>query len=136
MTFVGLRDPSLFRMPVLLLSGAALLLAGCALDPVSDESAAKRSATLVGIASPTVPAADFVRESRTAAPQTYIPVGVTPPARPVAPRNAADAASLEAELDAQRNRSQGFARRPAPKASYDGRIPPRPAPPPKELIPE
>jgi hypothetical protein len=79
---------------------------------------------------------DFVRESRAAAPQDFIPVGVTPPERRITPRNEAGAAALEKELMADRQRSQGMANRPRPRSSYDGSVPPRPAAPPKELLPE
>jgi hypothetical protein len=79
---------------------------------------------------------EFVRETRAGAPQDFIPVGVTPPERRIAPRDEAGAAALEKELMADRLRSQGVANRPRPRSSYDGSVPPRPAPPPKELLPE
>ncbi len=79
---------------------------------------------------------EFVRETRAGAPQDFIPVGVTPPERRIAPRNEAGAAALEKELIAARQRSQGVANRPRPRSTYDGSVPPRPAPPPKELLPE
>lgn len=113
----------------------AAALAGCAPQPFADDGLTKRSAALIGTATiPSEPKA-FVRDQREAAPN-YIPVGVTPPKREIQPRNPAAAAALEAELDAQRKQAQGFASRPAPPASYDGSIPPRPAPPPKELLPQ
>lgn len=119
------------------LSGLLMLalLAGCAPQPFADDGLTKRSAALIGAASIPVEPKEFVRAERQAAAE-YLPVGVTPPARAVAPRAAAAAAALEAELDAERKRSRDFANRPTPPASYDGSIPPRPAPPPKELLPQ
>jgi hypothetical protein len=113
----------------------AAQLAGCAPQPFADDGLTKRSAALIGTATiPSEPKA-FVRDQREGTPN-YIAVGVTPPKREIQPRNPAAAAALEAELDAQRKQAQGFATRPAPPASYDGSIPPRPAPPPKELLPQ
>lgn len=112
-----------------------IALAGCAPQPFADDGLTKQAASLIGTAAiPSEPKA-FVRDQREAAPQ-YIPVGVTPPKREIQPRSAKEAAELEAELNAQRDRARGFATRPAPPASYDGSIPPRPAPPPKELLPQ
>ncbi|MCA3594513.1 MAG: hypothetical protein ING72_10190 [Methylobacterium sp.] len=79
---------------------------------------------------------EFVRETRAGAPQDFIPVGVTPPERRIAPRDEAGAAALEKELIAARQRSQGFANRPLPRSSYDGAVPTRPAAPRKELLPD
>jgi hypothetical protein len=114
---------------------ATSALPGCAPQPFADDGLTKRSASVLGAA--TIPAEPkpFVRDQRQASPE-YIPVGVTPPQRELRPRDAGAASALEAELDAQRRRSQEFATRPQPKATYDGSIPPRPAPPPKELLPQ
>ncbi|MGL5446825.1 MAG: hypothetical protein ACRDBL_05910 [Rhabdaerophilum sp.] len=112
-----------------------VLLSGCAPQPFAEDNIAKRAAVLAGAANAPGEAADFVRAQRPATPE-YVPVGVTPPARPIAPRDAAAAAALEAELDAQRNRSRGFAERARPRSTYDGTIPARPAPPAKELLPQ
>lgn len=119
----------------LLLPLLSLSLAACALAPADEDGIAKRAATLARIATPTAEPKPFVAESR---PQstTYLPVGVTPPKRELQPRSAAGAAALEAELDAERKKSDEFARRPTPPQSYDGTIPPRVQPPPKELTPQ
>lgn len=69
---------------------------------------------------------EFVRQSRPAAPTEFIPVGVTPPARSAPVRSAADVEALEKKLNADRNRSRGFAARPKPPSAYDGRLPSRP----------
>lgn len=114
---------------------AALALAGCALGPLDDDGLVKRAATLARVATPPGEAPAFIRESRPAT-TTYLPVGVTPPKRELQPRGAAGAAALEAELDAERKRSEEFARRAAPAQTYDGTIPPRVQPPPKELTPQ
>lgn len=112
-----------------------IALAGCAPQPFSDDGLTKQAAALVGTAAiPSEPKA-FVREQREVTPQ-YIPVGVTPPKRELQPRSTKEAAELEAELNAQRDQARGFATRPAPPATYDGSMPPRPAPPPKELMPQ
>ena len=66
---------------------------------------------------------DFVRESRPATPTTYIPVGVTPPARATPVRSATDVEKLEKELSGQRDRTKAYANRPKPKATYDGSVP-------------
>lgn len=112
-----------------------VVLAGCAPQPFADDGLTKRSAALIGSATIPSEPKPFVRDQREATP-AYIAVGVTPPQREIQPRSASEAAALEAELAADRDRSRGFATRPAPPASYDGSIPPRPAPPPKELLPQ
>lgn len=74
-----------------------------------------------GAADPETP--DFIVQSRAASPAGYIPVGVTPPARPTPVRSAGDAQKLEKELVGQRDRTRAYARRPVPKSGYDGSIP-------------
>jgi hypothetical protein len=112
-----------------------LALQACALAPFDDDGAARQGATLARVATPVQEPAGFVRESRP--PQTtYLPVGVTPAPRPVPARTAIGAQMLEAELDMQRNAARAFATRPKPQDTYDGTIPPRVAPPPKELTPQ
>lgn len=131
--FVGVkRHQALAQLAGVLVTAA---LAGCAPQPFADDGLTKRSASVIGAAAIPAEPKPFVLEQREATP-AYIPVGVTPPKRELQPRSASEAAALEAELAAQRDRSRGFAARPAPPASYDGSIPPRPAPPPKELMPQ
>jgi hypothetical protein len=126
------RHQSLAQLVGVLVTAA---LAGCAPQPFADDGLTKRSAALIGAAAIPAEAKPFVREQRDPSPN-FIPVGVTPPKREIQPRSASEAAALEAELAAQRDRSRGFAARPVPPASYDGSIPPRPAPPPEELMPQ
>ncbi|MBN8535369.1 MAG: hypothetical protein J0L51_14925 [Rhizobiales bacterium] len=131
--FLRLRQrPSLAQVAGVLVTAA---LAGCAPQPFADDGLTKRSAALIGTATIPSEAKPFVRDQREASP-AYIPVGVTPPQRELQPRSASEAAALEAELAAQRDRARGFATRPVPPSSYDGSIPPRVAPPPKELLPQ
>jgi hypothetical protein len=110
-------------------------LSACMSAPIAEDNATRQAATAIRVATPITEPAAFVRESR---PQqtTYLPVGVTPPQRAIQPRAPAGTAALEAELDAQRRASQNFARRPAPRPTYDGSRPPRVQPPPKELTPQ
>ncbi len=116
------------------IAGVLVTLAACAPQPFADDGLTKRSASVLGAASIPGQTKEFVQEQR---PQSleYLPVGVTPPKREHQPRAAAAAAALEAELDAQRKQAREFATRPQPQATYDGSIPPRPTPPPKELMP-
>lgn len=122
-----------FLRPLLPL--AALALAGCAGEPLNDSNELKRNAIAIGVAAPVGEPAEFVRASRPANAPDYIPVGVTPPARAEAPREAEAQRRLESNLDADRRRSQAFARRPVPRSTYDGSRPPRVLPPPPELVP-
>jgi len=112
------------------------LLAGCALAPYEDDGITKKAATLAGIAAPTPEPAEFVRAQRPAGEQGYLPVGVTPPAREEAPRDAAAVTALEEELNAARDKSRAFATRPPPQATYDGSTPPKVEKPPPELMPQ
>jgi hypothetical protein len=130
------NSPAAMRIRLVFGLSMTLSLANCASEPFAEENAAKRTAVLVGAAqSPTDPAG-FVREQRRTDPIDFIPVGVTPPKRDITPRTAAQARALEAELDAARERSRGFASRPQPRPTYDGSIPPRPKPVPPELLPQ
>lgn len=117
---------------------AALVLAGMAqgLSACLESNHPGRMPQLGGVRTEVGEPKEFVRETRAAAPQDFIPVGVTPPARSLAPRDEKAAAALEKDLLADRQRSQGIANRPLPRSTYDGSIPPRPAPPPKELLPQ
>ena len=113
------------------------LLVGCApREPFADDGITKRGASLAGLASPVTTPVEFVRDGRSGEAPQFIPVGVTPPKRELQPRPAAGVASLEAELDAQRNATRSFSTRPAPPPSYDGSKPPKVEPPPKELLPQ
>lgn len=120
-------------MPSALLMAA--LLGGCAADEVTRGPAGGIARTVGVATSPTEPA-DFVKESRPANDPRFLPVGVTPPSRETPRRNEDALKKLETELDADRNRSRGFATRPAPKSTYDGTIPARPKPVPPELLPD
>jgi len=115
---------------------AATLLAGCALAPYDDASPLKQAATLARVATPVSEPAAFVKEQRPAETPGYLPVGVTPPARALRPRDAAGARALEASLDADRKASQNFVNRPRPRPTYDGSKPPKVAPPPQSITPE
>ncbi|HRE21304.1 MAG TPA: hypothetical protein PKW21_09760 [Rhabdaerophilum sp.] len=117
---------------------AALLSAGlgaCATEGAGTGAISAQGAAAprsIGIVTTVQPVPEFVSASRPAAAPDFIPVGVTPPPRGTDKRSAEDVKKLEADLDSQRSRSRSFARRPAPKSSYDGRLPPRPARPVKE----
>jgi hypothetical protein len=111
---------------------AGALAAACAADAVT-ESPIGGAARIVGAATSAPEPAGFVREARPAGQPDFIPVGVTPPGRAAPGRSPEELKQLESELDAQRDRSKTFARRPAPASTYDGSIPPRPKPVPPEL---
>jgi hypothetical protein len=84
----------------IVLTAAALGLAGCesARDGVS--SGVMQSATGTAFGPKPAQTADFVTQSRPA--QTaYMPVGVTPPAREIKPKTKAEVAAAEAEAAAQ-----------------------------------
>jgi hypothetical protein len=117
-------------------AGWAFLLLLPALAACTETTHYGRNPHLSGVRTEVGEPKEFVRETRAGAPQDFIPVGVTPPARRIAPRDEAGAAALEKELIAARQRSQGVANRPRPRSSYDGSVPPRPAAPAKELLPD
>ncbi|MCA1998488.1 MAG: hypothetical protein LDL25_01735 [Hyphomicrobiales bacterium] len=119
-------------IPAILL---ASLLAACAADTIA-EGPAGGAARLVGAATTAPEPAQFVRDARPAGTPDFVPVGVTPAPRAEPKRDEAALKRLEAELDADRDRSKAFARRPVPPSTYDGSQPPRPQPVPKELLPE
>ena len=120
--------------------GVALMttLAACTTDGAGTAgvSPLAGAARAIGVATTEPDPQEFVRSSRPAAAPDYIPVGVTPPARAEPKRDAAALQKLEQELDGQRTRARSYAARPKPPSPYDGKIPPRPAPPPKELTPD
>ncbi len=114
----------------------AALVAGCMADGATTAPATTAPATTApstgrtfGVTTTVAEPVDFVRRSRTGTEEDFIPVGVTPPPRGVQRRDATGVQKLESDLKAQRDRSNSFARRPAPKSSYDGRVPPRVRPP-------
>jgi hypothetical protein len=104
----------------------AALVAGCMADGATTAPSTGRT---FGVTTTVAEPVDFVRRSRTGTEEDFIPVGVTPPPRGVQRRDATGVQKLESDLKAQRDRSNSFARRPAPKSSYDGRVPPRVRPP-------
>lgn len=110
-------------------------LAACATEgagTAAPSTAGQTPPRSIGIITTVQPVPEFVSASRPATAPDYIPVGVTPPPRSTDRRSAEDVKKLEADLDAQRSRSRSYAGRPAPKSSYDGKLPPRPARPAKE----
>jgi len=123
-----------FRGRVLAGLAAAAMLSACALDPIDDKSLAKQTAGTVGFSTPAPEPAPFVRESRRSGGTEYLPVGVTPPARPVTAQNADAVKSIEAEMDARRNASAARARSARPVGSFDDLKPPKVPPPPAELV--
>lgn len=129
------RLRSLYKVSAFVACGA-FLVACAPKEPFADDGITRRGASLAGLATPVTAPAEFVRDARPAEPVKFIPVGVTPPKRELQPRAAAGVASLEAELDAQRNAARAFSTRPAPPPSYDGSKPPKVEPPPKELLPQ
>ena len=120
--------------------GVALMttLAACTTDGAGTAgvSPLAGAARAIGVATTEPDPQDFVRSSRPATASDFIPVGITPPPRAEPKRNAEALLKLEQELDGQRTRTRSFAARPKPASPYDGKIPPRPTPPPKELTPE
>jgi hypothetical protein len=134
-------SPSRYRGFVAVL-GVALMttLAACTTDSAGTGAAGVSplagAARAIGVATTEPDPQEFVRSSRPATTPDYIPVGVTPPARAEPKRNAEALLKLEQELDGQRTKARSYAARPKPPSSYDGKIPPRPAPLPKELTPE
>ena len=133
---------SAFRFRAVVASlGVALMtmLAACTTDSAGTGSPAVSplagAARAIGVATTEPDPQEFVRSSRPAAAPDYIPVGMTPPPRAEPKRDAAALQKLEQELDAQRTRARSYAARPKPPSPYDGKIPPRPARPPKELTP-
>lgn len=116
------------------------LVGGCATDGAGTASPASSpfvgAARAIGVATTEPVPAEFVRTARPEAAPDFIPVGVTPPARAEPKRDAAAVLKLEQELDSQRKKSRGYASRPKPASGYDGKIPPRPKRPPKELTPQ
>jgi hypothetical protein len=122
-----------------ILGAIVALLAGCASTETGTAAATNPlagAARAIGVATTEPEPPEFVRAARPATAPEFIPVGVTPPPRGEKRHDPEALKKLEAELDAQRGRSRSYASRPAPKSSYDGRIPPRPVRPPKELTPQ
>jgi hypothetical protein len=99
----------------------ALAAAGCSSVQDSGPVAVKAPAPLkaVGFATDLPRAADFVQRSR-GVETDFIPVGVTPPARALAPRKAPDVAKLQQELEATRQQHDALSGRNPDAASTLG----------------
>jgi hypothetical protein len=74
-------------------------------------------AETTGFATTPPPAADFVRTTRQA-DATYLPVGVTPPPRDIAPKTPDQIKAMETELDSTLDSHSAIAGKPRPKAEY------------------
>jgi hypothetical protein len=101
---------------------AAVLLSACQ-SATSPTHPLRGAATTVGFATTTGEPKDFVRASRARANLEYVPIGRESPTRPIAARNPAGVRDLEGELDAQRDRSEQFARRVLPVGAYNQPLP-------------
>ena len=82
-----------------------------ALNPV------RSIAETTGFATTPPPAADFVQGSRRT-DATYMPVGVTPPPRALAPKTPEQIKAMENELDSTLNSHSAIAGKPRPKEVY------------------
>lgn len=116
-------------------SSRSAAIVGCLLLPVAlsactgAESPARGVATAVGFATTAPQPKDFVIARRSAQPLDYVPVGRGGIERPVQPRDISGVRSLEADLDATRDRSEAFARRTLPSGAYGQSLPSVAAPP-------
>ena len=97
---------------------AGLLLSACTSSGDSLTLNPVRSlAETTGFATTPPPAADFVQGSRQT-DATYMAVGVTPPARPIAPKTPEQIKAMENELDSTLNSHSAIAGKPRPKEVY------------------
>jgi hypothetical protein len=122
-------QPSILVFSVI--GGIMTLISGCQTDGASGAgqgpSPALGVARALGVATDAPEPAEFVRAARPAPAPDYIPVVASQPSRPISRRDPTTLKQLEEDLESQRSRSRGFAARPKPPSSYDGKIPPRPA---------
>jgi hypothetical protein len=109
---------------------AVLSLAAC--NGTEGEGGVRGAAMAVGFATTTPQPKDFVIARRSAQPLEYVPIGRGGIERPVQPRDVAGVRALERQLDATRDRSEAFARRPLPRGAY-GQALPSVARPPKPM---
>jgi hypothetical protein len=145
------HGPALKRVAGRLLFAALVSLAGTACSNAGDSAASGIKAPIRGVAeatgfaTTTPEAKDFVKSSRNPAAD-YMPVGITPPARPLKAKNAEEVRAMESDLERtlqQHNAASG--RTPtggkfrsaageggkaaqAPRGSDRFLIPPKPAP--------
>ncbi len=74
-------------------------------------------AETTGFATTPPPPADFVRSSRQA-DASYLPVGVTPAPREIAPKTPEQIKAMESELDSTLNSHSSISGKPRPNADY------------------
>jgi hypothetical protein len=74
-------------------------------------------AETTGFATTPPPPADFVRSTRRP-DATYLPVGVTPPPREIAPKSPDEIKAMESDLDSTLNTHSAISGKPRPKADY------------------
>lgn len=98
---------------------AGLLLAGCTDQQLRHDPSVVSLATATGLKTEVGEPKDFVRASRPSS-IAYVPVEVRPPDRPSPRRAAASLPGVEQELEKDRAKSSGFARRSLPKSQYGG----------------
>jgi hypothetical protein len=117
-----IRLPGLTRVAILAtLAGS---LGACSGDVV------RSLASDAGYGPRVVAAPDFVAESRSKAPPTYMPVGVDAPKRPVRAKSVTGQKELEAELENARGRNEARGRAAASAGQgAAATIKPAPAPP-------
>jgi hypothetical protein len=102
---------------------AAGMLALAACNATEQDSPVRGAATSLGFATTVPPAKDFVVARRPRGELDYVPVGREGTPRPVQPRTIEGVRELERNLDAVRDRSEGFARRPLPRGAYGQPLP-------------
>ncbi|MGL4241490.1 MAG: hypothetical protein ACRCTI_10305 [Beijerinckiaceae bacterium] len=100
---------------------AALTLAAC--NASDGENPLRGAATAAGFATTVPQPKDFVIARRSSQQLEYVPVGRGGIERPVQPRTVAGVRDLERDLDATRDRSEGFARRALPRGAYGRPLP-------------
>jgi hypothetical protein len=110
-------------------AAAALALAAAACTGADGQHSGRETAVALGIATTVGQPKDFVLARRTGRPLEYVPVGRGGVERPIQPRDPAGVREFERSLDATRDRSEAFARRPLPAGAYGQPLPSVAAPP-------
>jgi hypothetical protein len=112
-----------------LAAAAALAAALAACTSTDGDGSLRGAAQSVGWATTVGQPKDFVLARRSNQPLDYVPVGRGGVERPVQPRTLDGVRQLERNLDATRDRSEGFARRRLPRGAYGQPLPSVAAPP-------
>ena len=96
------------------LACALPLLAACAAGAETENNPAHKAARYAGLTTTAPEPKDFVRSARPAVAGDYIPVGITPVVRAVAPRPASSLPDFETALQRDREAARTFSQRDAP----------------------